>query len=362
MIGEQLHCAEFIAFWTFGGLDLPLKNGRRTVALLACAAGCLVVFGLTGSGLESYQSNRTGLARHGAFGPFGPRMCEQLWMLPSGDPAIDLRATVFRPKTGEGPADCGDDGTKRPLVIINHGTDVSTSRAVSVPVFYWLSRWFVERGWVVVLPQRRGHGATGGELVEARDSCSRPDHYAAGHTAADDIEAAANFMTQQPFVEAKSVVAVGVSSGGWATLALGTRESSPLRAVVNFAGGRGAYAWGKPYEICDPVQLAAAAGSFGAESRVPSLWIYAENDSYFPPHIAKAMAAAYMAAGGNARFHLLPRYGREGHGLVDDREGWSHWSSQLSSFLDTVMAEKTLVDGRRPASDSIVSVSDVRHQ
>lgn len=33
----------------------------------------------------------------GAFGPEGSRMREQLWILPSGDANISMRATVFRP-------------------------------------------------------------------------------------------------------------------------------------------------------------------------------------------------------------------------------------------------------------------------
>src|SRR5690606_11871210 len=119
----------------------------------------------------------------GAFGPEGPRMREQLWVLPSGESGRAMRATVFRPDSSD---DLGSE-KRRPLVVINHGTDEATRLAVAMPVYYWLSRWFVERGYVVVLPQRRGHGATGGPLSEALGTCEQPKHYASGLVAADDI-------------------------------------------------------------------------------------------------------------------------------------------------------------------------------
>jgi dienelactone hydrolase len=175
----------------------------------------------------------------GAFGPEGARMREQLWLVPSGDPDVHLRATVFRPQ---------ENSTVRPrqrkLVVINHGTDESTRLSVSMPVYYWLSRWFVERGYVVVIPQRRGHGATGGELVESIGTCETADHYASGQIAADDIATTIDYMTQQPFVASRDVVVVGISTGGWASLALASRNLPSVGSIVNFAGGRGGHASG----------------------------------------------------------------------------------------------------------------------
>src|SRR6185312_15058931 len=160
----------------------------------------------------------------------GSRMREQLWVLPSGEAGRDMRATVFRPK-----GDASGTEKRRPLVVINHGTDEMTRLAVSMPVYYWLSRWFVERGYVVVLPQRRGHGATGGDLAEGRDTCANPDHLGSGQAAADDIEAALGFMKRQAFVDPARLVVAGISTGGWAALALAARNPPGLQLVVNFA-------------------------------------------------------------------------------------------------------------------------------
>lgn len=308
---------------------MPIRDGwlmrgaRRNYTALAFA---MALFAAPSLGLADGQL--------GAFGPEGPRMREQLWILPSGDSRVNLRATVFRPEdSAPAPFAAGHDQQRRPMVVINHGTEPSTRLSVSMPVFYWLSKWFVDRGYVVVLPQRRGHGATGGELAEARDFCSRPDHIQAGRTAADDIEAVITYMRQQSFIETDHTIIAGVSTGGWAALALAERNLPGVRTIVNFAGGRGAYANGRANSICGRDQLVAAAGEFGRSARMPTIWLYAENDTYFNPQIAGAMAKAWTSSGGSAELHLLPSYGRDGHALADDLEGWKIWGDFVDRFI-----------------------------
>jgi dienelactone hydrolase len=258
-------------------------------------------------------------------------MREQLWLVPGADPAIPLRTTVFKPQDDNSQAQ-----QRRPLAIINHGSDEGRE-ATAMPVFYWLSRWFVERGYVVVLPQRRGHGATGGEAKEARDTCSDPDHLSAGLEAADDIEGALRFMRQQDFIDPDRVTVVGISTGGWGALALASKNPDGVRLVVNFAGGRGAYADGRRNAICAPDRLIKAAAWFATTARVPSLWLYAANDSYFSPSFAASMAAAWNASGGTASLKQLKAYGSEGHRIADDRAGWKLWGEALDRSLQGYM-------------------------
>jgi dienelactone hydrolase len=281
---------------------------------------------------------------YGAYGPEGPRLHEQLWILPSGDPARYLRATVFRPD--DPPGSVGP--VRRPLVVINHGTSELTRTAVSMPVFYWLSRWFVDRGYAVVLPQRRGHGATGGPLAEAVGTCARPDHFASGQVAADDIAAVVDYMNGQDFVAPAQTIVVGISTGGWASLALASRNPSNVRAVINFAGGRGGHAGGESNAICGMSELIKAAGAFGATARVPTIWFYSKNDSYFSPALAKQMASAWSNGGGLADLNVLPPYGDDGHEIVDDRAGWDLWGPALASFLDGHSGQPPPVVARAP--------------
>lgn len=279
--------------------------------------------------LALHHSARAADRGLGPFGPEGGRMREQLWILPSADPNMQLRATVFRPSDN-----AADAPERRPLVVINHGTDEQTRLSVSMPVYYWLSRWFVDRGYVVVIPQRRGHGATGGDLIESVGTCETADHYASGQIAANDISASINYMTEQPFVVRHDVVVVGISTGGWASLALASRNLPQVGAIVNFAGGRGGHAYGRANAICNADSLLKASHAFAETARVPSLWLYAENDSYFNAKLAQAMTREWTSGGGKAETHILPSYQDEGHRIADDRAGWDLWGDLLDGFLD----------------------------
>jgi hypothetical protein len=63
---------------------------------------------------------------------------------------------------------------------------------------------------------------------------------------------------------------------------------------------------------------------------VPSLWLYAANDTYFPPELSARMAAAYETAGGAVEYHRLPPVGVEGHELA---HGSTDWSPFMATFL-----------------------------
>ena len=298
---------------------------------------CLVAIAI-GAFFAAGGTADAGSSKFGGFGPEGPRLREQFWVVPVADPALPLRATLFRPSDTaplpSGRMPVADGGAvKRPLVVINHGTDELTRHAVAMPVFYWLSRWFVERGYAVLLPQRRGHGATGGALAEGGDFCRDPQHHGAGVTAAADIAAAIDFMHQQSFVAPDETVVVGISTGGWASLALAALNPPGVQKIVNFAGGRGGHAYGRPRQVCAEDRLVQATGKFGRTAGVPTLWLYASNDSFFGPELATQMAAAYQAAGAPVELHVLPAYGTDGHAIADDHAGWNLWGPALERFL-----------------------------
>jgi hypothetical protein len=91
-------------------------------------------------------------------------------------------------------------------------------------------------------------------------------------------------------------------------------------AGINFAGGRGSQA---DHDVCDPGNLIGAYKSFGKRSRVPMLWIYAENDKFFWPELAKKFDEAFRAGGGQDQFVLAPPDGDDGHHLYSHIEAWS---------------------------------------
>jgi homoserine acetyltransferase len=64
---------------------------------------------------------------------------------------------------------------------------------------------------------------------------------------------------------------------------------------------------------------------------MPTLWLYASNDSYFPPALSQEMAEAFRSAGGTVDYRLLPAVGKEGHRLI--YAPTTVWGSYLDAFL-----------------------------
>jgi dienelactone hydrolase len=245
--------------------------------------------------------------------------------VPSPDRRTPMRTTVWKPK-GAGPF---------PLVLINHGSTQNAARRalLNAPQYAALSQWFVSRGYVVAVPQRPGHGKTGGPYLEDQGGCSNADFAKAGLATADSIETALRYMTAQPYVRRDHVVIVGQSAGGWGALALASRSPAGFSAVIRFAPGRGGHSNDQPNRNCAPGKLVETAGVFGRSGRIPTLWIFTENDSYFGPALSRRMVDAYRAAGGIAEYRLLPPYGNDGHRLIELKDGASIWGPLIGDFL-----------------------------
>lgn len=257
-------------------------------------------------------------------GETGP-LRRQLWRVPSAVPNLAMRTLVLRP-SGPGPF---------PLMIMNHGSTQSAERRLAMPTpeYRAIAQWFVHRGYVVALPQRPGHGETGGRYLEDQNGCDHADFRTAGERTADSIAAAIAYLTAQPFVRRTGTVVVGQSAGAWGALALASRNPAGLRAVVNFAGGRGGRSYDRADNNCAPERLIDAARDYGAAARVPTLWLYTENDSYFPPRLSRRLYDAFRASGGRAEYRLLPAFGDDGHFLAEADASEAIWAPAVERFL-----------------------------
>jgi dienelactone hydrolase len=258
-----------------------------------------------------------------------------LLLLAAGAPAPGAEQMVRLPGPGGAALAtlvCPAEGGRGTLVVINHGTVGNpTARAgwEPVPCAHETLRWFTSHGYTAAQPMRRGYGATGGAWAESSGPCADADYLAAGNATADDIAAAIRGLADHPAVVPGPAVVVGLSGGGWGSLALSARNPPGVSRIVNMAGGRG----GPPPRHCSPGRLAAAAGRLGATARVPTLWVYAANDSYFGPSLATEMARRYREAGGVAELRILPPFGTDGHSLLFDEGGSAVWGPVIEAFL-----------------------------
>lgn len=305
-------------------LRLVSKFAFLAAGLLACASEGLAqsrVISLVPTG------NTPPAIEIGAYTPEGPRLREQLWLVPTtpaGPPR--LRATVFRP-AGGGPF---------PLAVVNH-TNMSAAvdrLGLAMPTFFFLSRLLVARGYAVILPLRRNYGGSEGTFDEAIGQCAAPDYGRAGAAASQDIEATIDFMMKQTFIRPGKALVVGVGGGGWGALALAARAPEKVAAVIGFGAGRGAAGPTRPGEVCAPERLQATARHYGAAGRVPVLLLHAEDDRNIGLEAARAMADAYVAGGGNARFVATKPVGDgQGANMINELRAIPLWKSGFDTFL-----------------------------
>jgi dienelactone hydrolase len=273
--------------------------------------------------------------------PYGPQGAEgepnreQPWLVPT--PAADrgARAVLFRPP-GDGPFH---------LAVIAHATTQNVLRRAQMPQpeYRALAAFLVARGFAVLVPERLGHGATGGAYLEDQGGCDEADYTRSGRATADQIRLALAYLRTQPFVRPDGVIVIGHSAGGWGALALSGEEAKAVSAIIAFAPGRGGHANDFENQICAPHTLIAAATAFGKQAKVPVTWLVAANDTYFSPAFSQKLVEAFRAGGGKADFRVLPASGGEGHWLPETESG----VKLAAAELDRVLRAQTPVARKR---------------
>ena len=137
---------------------------------------------------------------------------KQIWWVPIETEAEQslLETTVYRP-SGPGPF---------PLVTINHGKPrpgVTDPQAMH-PSYGAAAHWFVERGFAVAVPMRRGYGLSSGPISDTAGPCGDRDYFATALKTAADMAGAIAYLRNQRFVDRNRVIVVGHSYGGLGAL------------------------------------------------------------------------------------------------------------------------------------------------
>ena len=270
----------------------------------------LIKIALALSALVIFANQTPALGPQGAEGE--PNRVQQ-WLVPTPLPDRPARALLFRP-SGEGPFR---------LAVIAHATTQNVLRRAQMPQpeYRALAGFLVARGFAVLVPERLGHGSTGGDYLEDQGGCDEADYARSGRATADEIRKAMDYMRGQSFIRKDGAVIVGHSAGGWGALALAGEDPKAVAAIVVFAPGRGGHANDFENRICAPHTLLTAANAFGKDARVPVTWLVGANDTYFSPEFSRKLADAFRSGGGKADFHALPAFGSEGHWLPETESG-----------------------------------------
>jgi dienelactone hydrolase len=257
---------------------------------------------------------------------FGPRLVHEEVRIPAANGRYSVAATILRPQ-GDGPFGA---------VILNHGTPGSASGRAreSSELLMSSAAVFARRGYVVVMPLRRGFGATGGEFAEDPGTCANPDYRKGEQNASDDVMAAYEYARSLPYVDGKRMILAGQSAGGIVSMyTAGTRNPEGLIAVLAFAAGRGGNPDFRPGVPCAIEPIARLLESVGKNVKVPVLLHYAENDQYFNASTSRLWYERFTASGAKAEYVLQPPFGRDGHYIFSEVLGVRYWLPAVEHFL-----------------------------
>jgi dienelactone hydrolase len=294
------------------------RQGQRVLSSGGRALLCAIV------GLVLLLSATT-FADPGPSPYFGPRLVrEDVRILAPG--GYTIATTILRP---EGPGPYG-------AVVLNHGFPGTEEerQAESWQVFSTVAPVFARRGWAVVMPMRRGFGATGGEAAEDPGLCRRPQFQRGEAAAAEDVMAAYEYARSLAYVDPSRMMLAGQSAGGMVSLyTAGMHAPEGLLAVLTFAAGRGGDPDRNPGVPCAVEALAKVFDALGPRVKVPVLLNYAENDRFFGSRVTRGWFERFAAGGVQAQYVLQPSYGRDGHFLFTQLAGVEYWLPTVERFL-----------------------------
>ncbi len=239
---------------------------------------------------------------------------------------LKLNGWLYKPQgKGNGPF---------PAVIYNHGSEKTPGWFPGVAKFY------LEKGFVVFVPHRHGHGRSPGDYIvdlqtkfreTAKDEASVQKKTIELHEFYNsDVVAAVNWLKSQPFVDSKKMIMSGISYGGIQTV-LASEKGLGMKAFIPFAPA--AMSW-KGNPLLRERLLTAIKNA-----KAPVFLLQAENDYNLGP--TELLGKELNGKGGANRSKLYPPYGttnQEGHGAFATK-GSAIWGADVSTFLDQVLKD-----------------------
>jgi carboxymethylenebutenolidase len=211
-----------------------------------------------------------------------------------------------------------------PAILMNHGSEQfpKSGRGIVEP--------YVNQGYVVFFPHRRGQGCSSSQSEYIMDSINREPATTRDKKFVElqeihleDTIAALSYLKQLPYVNKNRIIMAGCSFGGIQTV-LATEKQLGIRASVAFAPA--AMAW------CSLPLLRSRLIKAVRLATVPIMLIQAENDYDLTP--TKIMAAELEKANKPYKLLIFPAFGTtyaDGHSF--SVRGEQVWGNEVFSFL-----------------------------
>jgi CubicO group peptidase (beta-lactamase class C family) len=235
-----------------------------------------------------------------------------------------IKLTIFRDDSIRG---------RLPFLILNHGRAVLESDRIKLGRARYSdnARYFVSKGFAVFVPTRVGYGISAGPDLEDTGPCRTKNYPPAYDAAVQQTVAAIEYAKTLPYVDPARGLVVGQSFGGATAIAAASKNIPGVMAAVNFAGGGGGNPETQPERPCRDDLLKALFASYGATARIPTLWLYSENDRYFGKVLPHAWFRAFTERGGSGSFVQLPAFKTDGHGSFTSNP--PAWRPSFEEFI-----------------------------
>lgn len=239
--------------------------------------------------------------------------------------AVSLEVLLFKPLT-EG---------RFPTIVFHHGSTGNGSDPSRFGITFFskpIARYFVERGWIVAFPQRRGRGRSDGlydegfALDRSGYSCDAELALGGAAHALEDLDVITDWLRNRTDVDTTRMLVGGTSRGGILAVAHTAKRPDVYWAAINFVGGWIAEGCGD-YRVINRTLFVDGAAFPGS-----SLWIYGENDSFYSLAYSRSNFEAFTSAGGLGTMIELARApGFNGHFIINDLE---LWAPAMDDFLE----------------------------
>ncbi len=315
-----------LPFGVIGSFDFDGPGERLAFSLQTPAEPYDIwVYGLSGGKLERWTQSEFGMLETKRF------VAPALVRFPTFDKvhvkAREIPAWVYKP-AGAGP---------HPVLINIHGGP----EAQSLPIFSIATQqWAVELGYAVIAPNVRGSTGYGKTYVALDNGFKRED-------SVKDIGALLDWIATQPDLDAKRVVVIGGSYGGYMVLASMTHYNDRLRGAIDIVGisnfvtflestaeyrrdlRRPEYGDERDPKMREHLQKISPLNNTEKISK-PMLIVQGQNDPRVPYTEAEQMVAKIRANGGEV-WYLVGM--NEGHGFAK-RDNIDYYQWAVAMFLE----------------------------
>ena len=308
-----------------------LINNR--LLALACIALVLILMSACGGGGEattvsepaSDNCDATSVLENGVCRAFAIMSNERIQTpyTENGESA-SLEVVLFKPPV---------DG-RYPTMVFHHGSTgdgSDPSRFANTFFSKSIAFYFVERGWMVAFPQRRGRGKSDGVYDEGFKpdrsgySCEEDIALAGATHALEDLDVITDWLRNRMDVDTTRLLVGGTSRGGILAVAHTAQRPDVYLAAINFVGGWIAEGCGD-YRSINRTLFVDGAAFPG-----PSLWLYGENDSFYSLPYSRSNFDAFTLAGGLGNMIELVRSPElNGHFIINDL---ALWEPALDDFI-----------------------------